>query len=99
MVATIDSSCILFRNYKKDILNSSCSREITTDHTVLIVGYGKYHYSNSRGFDVYYYIVRNSWGKEWGLFGYMYVAFDSSNSDGVLGIQQQPQYFAVKKNK
>jgi len=42
VVATIDSSCILFRNYKTDILGSSCSNEITTDHTVLIVGYGKY---------------------------------------------------------
>lgn len=57
VITQIDSSCILFRNYKREILNSSCSRDITTDHTVLIVGYGKYTYNN---FDSYYFIVRNS---------------------------------------
>jgi len=85
VVATIDSSCILFRNYKSDILGSSCSTQITTDHTVLIVGYGKYLQDND--LDVYYYIVRNSWGADWGIKGYMYIAFDSAvKDDGVLGI-------------
>ena len=85
VLAAIDSSCILFKNYRQDILGSSCSRTIITDHTVLIVGYGTYTYDN--GFDVDYFIIRNSWGTGWGQDGYMYLAFDENIiDDGVLGI-------------
>ena len=76
----------MFRLYKTDILGSSCSNEITTDHTVLIVGYGKYQYPNN--FHVDYFIIRNSWGEDWGNKGYMYIAYDTQvKDDGVLGIQ------------
>ena len=96
VIATIDSSCVLFKQYKTDILGSSCSLEITTDHTVLIVGYGSYTYHND--LSVGYFIVRNSWGEDWGINGYMYVAFEEGIlTDGVLGIQQAPQYIQVKK--
>ena len=94
-MATIDSSCILFRNYKSDdILMSSCSKNITTDHTVLIVGHGTYVDSND--YNTNYFIVRNSWGTDWGNKGYMKISFDEkTQDDGILGIQQDPKYFEV----
>ena len=66
-------------------MGSSCSKTISTDHTVLIVGYGKYKYANGQSVD--YFIIRNSWGTNWGHSGYMYLAFNESvYDDGVLGI-------------
>jgi C1A family cysteine protease len=93
IVTQIDSKCILFVQYKgDDIINSSCNKTITTDHTVLIVGYGTYvdsYGDNDTTTD--YFIIRNSWGVLWGNAGYMYIAMDEDIlSDGVLGILQAP---------
>jgi len=91
IVTQIDSSCILFVQYKSDILGSSCTTTITTDHTVLIVGYGTYVDSIDGDTNTDYFIIRNSWGTEWGNSGYMYVAINVDIlSDGVLGILQAP---------
>ena len=76
-------------------MSSSCSNNITTDHTVLIVGRGTYVSSKKMNDDdnTEYYIVRNSWGTDWGIEGYMRIAYDTSDlNDGVLGIQQEPKY-------
>ena len=50
------------------------------------VGYGKES-------DIEYFIVQNSWGTDWGYSGYMYIAYDidDDDTDGVLGIMQDPQ--------
>ena len=59
---------------------------------MLIVGHGTYVDQNNMSTD--YFILRNSYGADWGQNGYMYVAFDETElSDGVLGIQKEPQYF------
>jgi len=80
---------------KQDIVSSSCSATITTDHTVLIVGYGTFVDSDNALTD--YFILRNSWGPDWGMAGYMYVSYDESvESDDVKGIQQAPVFFPVK---
>ena len=44
VIASVDSSCYIFRHYKTDIVSSSCT-ETVADHTVLIVGYGTYTYA------------------------------------------------------
>jgi len=66
-------------------LGSSCSRDITTDHSVLIVGYGTYTYET---FVTKFFKIRNSYGTDWGIEGYMYIAYDEDvqDDDGVLGI-------------
>ena len=56
VIASLDASSYSFINYSGGILNSvSCKRGFN-NHWVLIVGYGVDHY-----------IIRNSWGKQWGL--------------------------------
>lgn len=58
----IDASWLSY--YKSGIWppNSSTCSQTDTDHAVLLVGYG-----------ADYWIVRNSWGKDWGMDGYFYL--------------------------
>ena len=57
----IDSSSTKFRQYTSGVLSSEdCNKE--PDHAVLVVG-----------FTPEYWIVKNSWGLDWGVDGYGYV--------------------------
>ena len=50
---------------------------MTLDHAVTAVGYG----ITSKGKK--YYIVKNSWGTEWGMDGYVYFSADIPNMCGI----------------
>lgn len=56
------------------------------DHGVLAVGYG----TESTG--VPYYLVKNSWGAQWGDAGYLKIA---AGDDNVCGILSMPSYPTV----
>lgn len=68
-----------FMNYKSGILSSGCTTNL--DHAVLIVGYGQ----SSSG---KYWIVKNSWGTNWGMNGYMYLA--RKTGAGTCGVNLEP---------
>ena len=71
--------------YKEGIIDeSACPGEIYFDHTAVIVGYG---YSGSTEF----WILKNSWGVEWGEKGFMRVKI-TNDSMGVCGINFYPIY-------
>jgi len=73
-----------FQNYDWGIFNGfGCGTDL--DHGVTIVGY-----DITDGIDDGYYIVRNSWGEDWGESGYIRMAIEQG--DGVCGIQMQPVY-------
>ena len=81
----IQANTNVFQSYTGGIINdSSCGTEL--DHGVLIVGYGE-----EKGEK--YWIVKNSWGMNWGEDGYVRIArSDSTNDPGICGIAMQASY-------
>ena len=49
------------------------------DHRVLIVGYDSVDCED-------YWIVKNSWGQDWGMNGYIHIGRNIGNPLGVCGI-------------
>ena len=47
------------------------------DHAVFAVGYGKNEKHES------FYIIKNSWGVDWGIDGYLHLALGDNNTCGV----------------
>lgn len=72
-----------FQLYSKGIFTGPCSTSL--NHAVLIVGYG-----SENGID--YRIINNSWGKSWGMSGFMHMLQNSGNSAGVCGINTLASY-------
>ena len=76
---------------KKDKMNIT---EETTTHAVTIIGWG-----HNELYDLDYWIVRNSWGEDWGMNGYMLV----KAGDNVMGIEDyvcfigNSNYFSYRK--
>jgi cathepsin L len=80
----IASSSSTFMQYKSGIISSSaCGTSL--DHAVNLVGYGS---ENGRD----YWILRNSWGTNWGERGYFRVARTSRNGPGICGILRMSSY-------
>lgn len=67
-----------FRHYRGGIFdNRGCSSDIgKLNHAVLVVGYG-----NDNGRD--YWLVKNSWGRNWGMGGYMKLRRNYGNLCGI----------------
>ncbi|CDW82799.1 cathepsin l [Stylonychia lemnae] len=77
----IEADQNIFQSYQGGVINdSSCGTEL--DHGVLAVGYG-----TDGG--VPYFIVKNSWGPDWGDQGYVKIA---ATNDNICGILSQPSY-------
>lgn len=72
-----------FQLYSKGIFSGPCSTSL--DHAVLIVGYG-----SENGID--YWIIKNSWGKSWGMNGYMQMQRNNGDANGICGINKLASY-------
>ena len=84
----IEADTRVFQFYSGGVItDTSCGTNL--DHGVLIVGYGEEN-------DTLYWLVKNSWGSDWGDNGYVKILRDNStNSEGVCGIAMQPSYVTV----
>ena len=81
---SVDASSPVFHNYTGGILDDpACG--IETDHAISIVGYGL---DEASGLE--YWLVRNSWGPDWGLGGYIKIAI--TEGDGICAINHRPLY-------
>lgn len=77
-----DQDCFQF--YTSGVMTSTCGTQL--DHGVLAVGYG------TQGSDDYYK-VKNSWGADWGMKGYILLGRGAKfNPSGQCGIQMAASY-------
>jgi C1A family cysteine protease len=80
----IEADTSVFQSYSSGIISSTgCGTQL--DHGVLVVGYG-----TDAGKD--FWILKNSWGTQWGEKGFFRVARSSKTGPGICGLQMQPSY-------
>ena len=88
VAVSIEADTKTFQFYQGGILDSTnCGT--TLDHGVLAVGYGEEDGKK-------YWIVKNSWGADWGENGYVRIGReDSEDSEGVCGIAKDAAFVMV----
>ncbi|KAI7733965.1 hypothetical protein M8C21_031971 [Ambrosia artemisiifolia] len=73
-----------FQFYSSGVLNGTCGTEL--DHGVTVVGYG----TSDDGMK--YWLVKNSWGPDWGEAGYIRMQRDIEAKEGMCGIAMMASY-------
>ncbi|EEA08370.1 papain family cysteine protease, putative [Cryptosporidium muris RN66] len=80
-----------FQFYKKGVFDAPCGTDV--NHAVVLVGYDLDIYSGKE-----YWLVRNSWGENWGENGYIKLAIQAGKKGkGTCGILMEPIYPVLKK--
>ncbi|XP_051123203.1 vignain-like [Andrographis paniculata] len=85
----IDAGGSNFQFYDEGVLTGECGTEL--DHGVAIVGYGTTVDGTK------YWIVKNSWGPEWGENGYIRMQRGVEAEEGLCGIAMEASY-PIKKS-
>ncbi|XP_072981712.1 thiol protease SEN102-like [Typha angustifolia] len=80
----IEASGSDFQFYSQGIFTGACGTNL--DHGVTIVGYGE----NRNG--TKYWIVKNSWGEDWGEKGYVRMLRGISAKEGLCGLAMEASY-------
>ncbi|PON85243.1 Cyseine protease [Trema orientale] len=80
----IDAGSSDFQFYSEGVFNGYCGTEL--NHGVAVVGYGTTLDGTK------YWIVRNSWGPEWGEKGYIRMQRHVSDKEGLCGIAMEASY-------
>lgn len=80
----IDADNKHFDSYASGIFTGPCGTKL--DHSVTVVGYGVENDGTK------YWLVKNSWGENWGEKGYMKIQRDVKSKHGLCGIAMEPGY-------
>jgi C1A family cysteine protease len=85
VAVSIQADQDIFHNYVSGVIDSTaCGTE--TDHAVVVNGYGT---DADTGLE--YWLVRNSWGADWGDNGYVRIAITDEPAElGICGIMRRP---------
>lgn len=81
----IDAGGMDFQFYLGGVFSGQCGDNL--DHGVAVVGYGGGEENEEE-----YWIVKNSWGTEWGENGYIRMKRGVSNEEGLCGITLEASY-------
>ncbi|CAN6448788.1 unnamed protein product [Victoria cruziana] len=81
----VDSSDRSWRYYKKGVFKGPCG-SADLNHAVAVVGYGTTIDGTK------YWLIKNSWGIDWGEGGYMRLLRDVGEPEGLCGIARIPAY-------
>lgn len=73
-----------FQFYSSGVFTGVCSTNL--DHAVTAVGYG----TSTNGLK--YWILKNSWGPNWGEKGYMRIQKDVKDKEGLCGLAMKASY-------
>ena len=88
ITVAIEADNLYFQHYKNGIIDDEIKCGSNVDHGVLLVGFGE---ENGKK----YWLVKNSWGSDWGDNGYVKILRNDTNDNdnsGVCGILTMPVY-------
>ncbi|CAN1229919.1 Senescence-specific cysteine protease SAG12 [Linum grandiflorum] len=83
----IEGGGFMFQSYQSGVFRGSCGTDL--DHAVTAVGYG----TDASGKK--YWILKNSWGADWGENGYMRIEKDGELKEGLCGLAMEASYPTV----
>jgi cathepsin L len=82
----IDASQNSFQLYSSGVYYEPNCSSTSLDHGVLVVGYG----TDSTSQTPDYWLVKNSWGTDWGMNGYIEMARNQNNNCGIATAASYP---------
>jgi len=93
LIVAVDAK--LWSFYGGGVFNS-CPKDATINHAVVLIGYGHAEKAGHSGTEEEtgkpYWLIRNSWGRDWGLNGYIQLGRSTHhNGDKFCGMDKFPQ--------